>query len=144
MIGHQIPQPGGDVAHTGGAAQLIPNDRGLGEPRRAADEHRLNAATTVIRTRLPDWLGPGLSGYRRADGQPHRTRDPHEYTDLLCRIHPVGSPERCRRRPARSAARTGIRHLILMVEGCGHEDRTLDNIHRLGAADVNGAQAESG
>jgi alkanesulfonate monooxygenase SsuD/methylene tetrahydromethanopterin reductase-like flavin-dependent oxidoreductase (luciferase family) len=89
-------------------------------------------ATTVIRTRLPDWLGPGLSGYRRADGQPHRTRDPHEYTDLLCRIHPVGSPERCRRRLARSAARTGIRHMILMVEGSGHEDRTLDNIRRLG------------
>ncbi len=90
-------------------------------------------ATTVIRTRLPDWLGPGLDGYRRADGQPHRTRDPHEYADLLCRIHPVGSPERCRRRLARSAARTGIRHMILMVEGSGHLDRTLDNIRRLGS-----------
>jgi hypothetical protein len=90
-------------------------------------------ATAVIRARLPDWLGPGLAGYRRADGRPHRTRDPHEYTELLCRIHPVGSPDRCRRRLARSAARTGLRHMILMVEGCGNEDRTLDNIRRLGA-----------
>ncbi|MDT0353889.1 LLM class flavin-dependent oxidoreductase [Pseudonocardia charpentierae] len=67
-------------------------------------------ATAVIRSRLPDWLGLGLSG-SHADGQPHRTRDPHEYTGVLCRIHPVGSPERCRRRLARSAARTGLSDL---------------------------------
>lgn len=89
-------------------------------------------ASAVIHDRLPRWLGPGLAGYRRADGRPHRTRDPHEYTDLLCSIHPVGSPERCRRRLAGSIARTGVRHVILMVEGCGDPAGTLENVRRLG------------
>jgi alkanesulfonate monooxygenase SsuD/methylene tetrahydromethanopterin reductase-like flavin-dependent oxidoreductase (luciferase family) len=90
-------------------------------------------ATAVVQARLPDWLGPGLAGYRRADERPHRTRDPHDYTELLCRIHPVGSPERCRARLARTATRTGVRHMILMVEGCGDQARTLENVRRLGA-----------
>jgi hypothetical protein len=42
----------------------------------------------TIRTNLPRWLRPGFRGYRRVDGRPHRPRDPGEYTELLCRLHP--------------------------------------------------------
>jgi len=52
-------------------------------------------ALATIRRCLPRWLGPGLAGYRRADGKPHHPRDPHEYTELLCRLHPVGTVEHC-------------------------------------------------
>ncbi|MEV0354148.1 hypothetical protein AB0H88_51120 [Nonomuraea sp. NPDC050680] len=33
----------------------------------------------------------------------------------------------------RTSETTGIKHLILMVEGMGDHQRTLENIHRLGA-----------
>ncbi|MCO1660590.1 LLM class flavin-dependent oxidoreductase [Pseudonocardia humida] len=82
---------------------------------------------------LPRWLGPGLAGYRRADGAPHRTRDPHAYAEHLCRIHPVGSPATCRERLTRTAAATGVDHVVLMVEGTGEPDRTAETIRRLGA-----------
>lgn len=96
-----------------------------------ADSDREAAAT--LRARLPEWLGPGLAGYRRADGAPHPTRNPHEYAELLCRLHPVGSVQCCRERLIETAARTGVRHAVLMVEGAGDLVRTLENIRRLGA-----------
>lgn len=65
-------------------------------------------ATTTMLTCLPRWLGPGLAGYRRADGGPHRTRDPQEYAAHLCRLHPVGSAEHCRESLNRTIARTGV------------------------------------
>jgi hypothetical protein len=90
-------------------------------------------AMTTMRTCLPRWLGPGLVGYRRADGGPTHPRDPAEYTELLCRLHPVGTPEHCLDTLADTARRTGIGHFILMVEGAGDRTRTLANITRLGA-----------
>ncbi|MGH3754458.1 MAG: LLM class flavin-dependent oxidoreductase [Pseudonocardiaceae bacterium] len=96
-----------------------------------ADSQREAMAT--MRTCLPRWLGPGLAGYRRADGGPHQPRDPGEYTELLCRLHPVGTPEHCRTTLTTTTQRTGISHFILMVEGTGDRTRTLTNITRLGA-----------
>ncbi|HZE03295.1 MAG TPA: LLM class flavin-dependent oxidoreductase [Pseudonocardiaceae bacterium] len=90
-------------------------------------------AMNTMRTCLPRWLGPGLAGYRRADGKPPQPRDPHEYAELLCRLHPVGTPEHCIDTLATTAHRTGINHVILLVEGAGDRTRTLENITRLGA-----------
>ena len=74
----------------------------------------------TMRGRLPRWLGPGLAADRRADGGPHHPRDAAEYTELLCRIHPVGTPEHCRDTLAAAARRTGIDHVIVLVEGAGN------------------------
>ena len=89
-------------------------------------------ASATLRASLPRWLGPALDDYVRIDGQPHRPRDPVAYTELLCRLHPVGSPDDCVRVLADSAERTGIRHMLLMVEGAGDRVRTLENIARFG------------
>jgi len=89
-------------------------------------------AMATMRSSLPRWLGPGLRGYRRADGRPYHPRDCDQYTELLCRLHPVGTPEYCREILAATAQRTGIDHLILMVEGAGDRGRTVENIIRLG------------
>ena len=53
--------------------------------------------------------------------------------DLLCRLPPVGSPGHCVRTLAATAHRTGVEHLILMVETTGELARTLETISRLGA-----------
>lgn len=95
-----------------------------------ADSH--HEALATMRSCLPRWLGPGLAGYRRADGNPHHRRDPHDYTELLCRLHPVGTAEHCRTMLAQTARRTGIDHFLLLVEGTGDRARTLENIARLG------------
>lgn len=90
-------------------------------------------ARRTLRAELPRWLRPGLAGYVPVDDRPHRSRDPDEYAELLCRIHPVGTPEDCVQTMAVTVERTGIRHLILMVEGAGSPERTRENIARLGA-----------
>ncbi|MBW0118482.1 LLM class flavin-dependent oxidoreductase [Pseudonocardia abyssalis] len=90
-------------------------------------------AQAVLREALPRWLGPGLAGHRRVDDAPHRPRDPVAYTDLLCRLHAVGTPDDAVARLAGSAARTGIDHVLLMVEGSGDRGRVLENVRRLGA-----------
>ncbi|GIH67310.1 LLM class flavin-dependent oxidoreductase [Microbispora siamensis] len=90
-------------------------------------------AVREMRESLPRWLGPGLAGYVPVDGRPPPRRNIPEYVDLLCRIHPVGSAEHCVEKIVTTAARTGLRHLILMVEGAGDRGRTLENIARLGA-----------
>ncbi|MGH3975996.1 MAG: hypothetical protein ACRDS9_22095, partial [Pseudonocardiaceae bacterium] len=77
-------------------------------------------------------LGPGLAGYRRADGAPHASRDPHAYTELLCRLHPIGSPDDCVATLTRTVARTGVRYHLLLVETTGDGARTQENIARLG------------
>ncbi|NMH93357.1 LLM class flavin-dependent oxidoreductase [Pseudonocardia bannensis] len=90
-------------------------------------------AQATIRATLPRWLRPGLAGYVRADGAPRTPRDAGEYTDLLCRLHAVGSPDDAVAVLARTAECTGARELLLMVEGAGDRDRTCENIARLGA-----------
>ncbi|HKB29402.1 MAG TPA: LLM class flavin-dependent oxidoreductase [Streptosporangiaceae bacterium] len=90
-------------------------------------------AQRVLRRELPRWLGPGLAGYVPVDGRARQARDPDAYADLLCRIHPVGSAADCVRIMTTTALRTGIRHLVLMVEGAGDPARVRENIARLGA-----------
>ncbi|RBQ15678.1 LLM class flavin-dependent oxidoreductase [Spongiactinospora rosea] len=82
---------------------------------------------------MPSWLGPGLAGYVTVDGRPKREQDISAYVDRLCRIHPVGSPDHCVETTLTTLRRTGLRHLIYMVEGAGGPARTLQNITRLGA-----------
>lgn len=90
-------------------------------------------ARTVVRASLPGWLEPGLAGYVRLDGAPRTPRDPREYTELLCRLHPVGDAEHAVARLAESAAATGIEHVVLLVDCTGDPARTRENIARLGA-----------
>lgn len=90
-------------------------------------------ARRTLRAELPRWLRPGLAGYVPVDGRSYTPRDADAYAELLCRIHPVGTAEDCVATMAATVERTGIRHLILMVEGAGTPDRTRENIARLGA-----------
>jgi alkanesulfonate monooxygenase SsuD/methylene tetrahydromethanopterin reductase-like flavin-dependent oxidoreductase (luciferase family) len=90
-------------------------------------------AVRELKESMPRWLEPGLAGYVPVDGRPRPTRDIQKYVDFLCRVHPVGSPGRCVETMLATAERTGLRHLILMVEGTGEPARTLETIARLGA-----------
>ncbi|MET0190531.1 MAG: LLM class flavin-dependent oxidoreductase [Pseudonocardia sediminis] len=90
-------------------------------------------ARTVVRASLPRWLEPGLAGYVRLDGAPRTPRDPREYTELLCRLHPVGDAGHAIARLTETAATTGIDHVVLLVDCTGDPARTAENIARLGA-----------
>ncbi|HVL85749.1 MAG TPA: LLM class flavin-dependent oxidoreductase [Pseudonocardia sp.] len=96
------------------------------------DDTRARAHATV-RAALPRWLGPGLAGYVRVDGAPRSPRDPHEYAELLCRLHPVGTADDVVAHLRASAAASGIEHVVLLVEGAGDGRRALENVRRLGA-----------
>nr|WP_062337511.1 LLM class flavin-dependent oxidoreductase [Herbidospora sakaeratensis] len=89
-------------------------------------------AVAELKRAMPRWLRPGLAGYVPVDGRPRPARDVDAYVDLLCRIHPVGSPEHCVRVLRETIRTTGLDRVILLVEGAGDHRRTLENVARLG------------
>ncbi len=90
-------------------------------------------ARRVLLKSMPGWLHYGLSAHRTVDGRERRMRDPHEYTELLCDLHAVGTPRLCADRLAATAERTGVRRFALLVEGSGDRELTLRNVERLGS-----------
>jgi alkanesulfonate monooxygenase SsuD/methylene tetrahydromethanopterin reductase-like flavin-dependent oxidoreductase (luciferase family) len=90
-------------------------------------------ARSLLRAQLPRWLGPGLAGYVPVDGRARPARDPRAYAEWLSRVHPVGTAADCAEAMAATARRTGIGHLICMVEGSGDPAAVRENIARLGA-----------
>ncbi|SEO22783.1 LLM class flavin-dependent oxidoreductase [Actinacidiphila rubida] len=96
-----------------------------------ADTHQ-DAVETLLKA-MPGWLQQGLAAHRTHDGSPRAMRDPHAYTELLCGLHPVGTPRLCADRLAATAEATGITRFALLAEGSGDLDATLQNVARLGA-----------
>jgi len=90
-------------------------------------------AVAELKQAMPAWLEPGLAGYVPVDGRARPARDVGAYVDFLTRVHPVGSPDLCVARLARTAEATGLRRFLLMVEGAGDRERVLENVRRLGA-----------
>ncbi|NKZ07077.1 LLM class flavin-dependent oxidoreductase [Actinomadura latina] len=90
-------------------------------------------AVETLMTEMPRWLGPGLDGYVAVDDRPRPSRDPAGYVRRMCDIHPVGSPDDCVESLLAMVGRTGIRHLILLVDAAGSREAALGNIARLGS-----------
>lgn len=90
-----------------------------------------DAAETLLKA-MPGWLQRGLGAHRTVDGSARTMRDPQLYVELLCSLHPVGTPRLCADRLAATAERTGITRFALLVEGSGDLDTTLENVARLG------------
>ncbi|MBQ1076624.1 LLM class flavin-dependent oxidoreductase [Micromonospora sp. C31] len=105
-----------------------------------ADSDR--AAERAVRGALPDLLA-GTGEYVRVDGATAARRDPDRYVDHLLDIHPVGAAPRCRQTLAAAAALPGVGHLLLMVEGAGGPERTVENITGL-AVEVLGLDPAAG
>lgn len=81
---------------------------------------------------MPGWFREGLGAHRTVDGRQRTMRDPLGYTELLCRLHPVGTPRLCADRLAATRERTGIDRFALLVEGTGDLAATERNVQRLG------------
>ncbi|MDT0264672.1 LLM class flavin-dependent oxidoreductase [Streptomyces sp. DSM 44915] len=90
-------------------------------------------AVQTLRRALPGWLRQGLAAHQTLDGGPRAMRDPFAYTELLCELHPVGDPQLCADRLARTSELTGITRFALLVEGSGESAATERNVRRLAA-----------
>ncbi|MEU3222278.1 LLM class flavin-dependent oxidoreductase [Streptomyces sp. NPDC006976] len=90
-----------------------------------------DAVETLVKA-MPGWLRQGLGAHVTVDGRHRVMRDPVEYAELLCRLHPVGTPQLAADRLATTAARTGITRFALLVEGSGDLVATEENVARLG------------
>ena len=90
-------------------------------------------AADVVRSAVPGWLADGLGAHVTVDGRPGPARDPGEYTERLCAIHPVGTAEFCAERLRTSLRRTGVSHVLMLVEASGTPEGTYENIERIGA-----------
>jgi alkanesulfonate monooxygenase SsuD/methylene tetrahydromethanopterin reductase-like flavin-dependent oxidoreductase (luciferase family) len=95
-------------------------------------DRRTDAVETLVKA-MPGWLRQGLDAHVTVDGRARRMRDPVAYTELLCGLHPVGTPEGCADRLAATCERTGISRFALLVEGSGDLAATEENVRRLGA-----------
>ncbi|MBP0457697.1 LLM class flavin-dependent oxidoreductase [Streptomyces montanisoli] len=95
-------------------------------------DNRAEATETLLKA-LPGWLRQGLGAHTTVDGRRRSMRDPHDYTELLCALHPVGPPRLAADRLAATSERTGVTRFALMVEGSGDLAATEENVRRLGA-----------
>ncbi|MGV9423681.1 LLM class flavin-dependent oxidoreductase [Streptomyces sp. NPDC003656] len=95
-------------------------------------DRRTDAVETLLKA-MPGWLKQGLDAHVTVDNRPRAMRDPHAYTELLCGLHPVGTPRLAADRLAATAERTGISRFALLTEGSGDLDATEENLRRLGA-----------
>ncbi|MFB8211905.1 MULTISPECIES: LLM class flavin-dependent oxidoreductase [unclassified Streptomyces] len=90
-----------------------------------------DAVETLVKA-MPGWLRQGLGAHVTVDGRHRVMRDPVGYAELLCGLHPVGTPELAAERLAVTAERTGITRFALLVEGSGDLVATEENVARLG------------
>ncbi|MFD5080729.1 LLM class flavin-dependent oxidoreductase [Streptomyces sp. NPDC058371] len=95
-------------------------------------DRRSDAVETLLKS-MPGWLKQGLDAHVTVDGRARSMRDPLAYTELLCGLHPVGTPRLCADRLAATSERTGISRFALLVEGSGDLAATEENVRRLGA-----------
>ncbi|MFB8271066.1 LLM class flavin-dependent oxidoreductase [Streptomyces sp. NPDC055955] len=95
-------------------------------------DREAQARETLLKA-MPGWLKQGLDAHVTVDGRTRSMRDPVAYTELLCGLHPVGTPEQCADRLAATSERTGITRFALLVEGSGDLAATEENVRRLGA-----------
>ncbi|MDQ1036104.1 alkanesulfonate monooxygenase SsuD/methylene tetrahydromethanopterin reductase-like flavin-dependent oxidoreductase (luciferase family) [Streptomyces sp. V3I8] len=93
---------------------------------------RRTDAVESLQKAMPGWLKQGLDAHVTVDGRKRTMRDPLAYTELLCGLHPVGTPQLCADRLAATSERTGITRFALLVEGSGDLDATEENVRRLG------------
>ena len=100
-------------------------------------------AADVVRAALPGWLKDGLGAHVTVDGRPGPSRDPGEYTERLCAIHPVGDAAHCIRTLETSLRRTGVSHVLMLVEASGTPEGTYANIARIGAEVLPALRASS-
>ncbi|MFD9336793.1 LLM class flavin-dependent oxidoreductase [Streptomyces sp. NPDC060028] len=82
---------------------------------------------------MPGWLRQGLEAHVTVDGRERAMRDPVAYTELLCDLHPVGTPGLAADRLAATSERTGITRFALLTEGSGDLAATEENLRRIGA-----------
>jgi alkanesulfonate monooxygenase SsuD/methylene tetrahydromethanopterin reductase-like flavin-dependent oxidoreductase (luciferase family) len=94
---------------------------------------RRTDAVEALTKAMPGWLKQGLDAHVTVDGRSRSMRDPLAYTELLCGLHPVGTPRLCADRLTATAERTGITRFALLVEGSGDLAATEENVRRLGA-----------
>ncbi|OLT45428.1 alkane 1-monooxygenase [Saccharomonospora sp. CUA-673] len=92
-----------------------------------------DTAIRHLRRSLHRWLTPGLAGYVPVDDRPRTRRDPVEYAETLCTLHPVGAPADIAVQLGEDIAATGVDRVLMMVEGGGSRAHTLETVQRIGA-----------
>ncbi|QES48197.1 LLM class flavin-dependent oxidoreductase [Streptomyces venezuelae] len=94
-------------------------------------DRTVDARETLLKA-MPGWFRLGLDAHVTVDGRHRAMRDPVAYTELLCELHPVGTPDLAVDRLAATAERTGITRFALLTEGSGDLASTEENVRRLG------------
>jgi alkanesulfonate monooxygenase SsuD/methylene tetrahydromethanopterin reductase-like flavin-dependent oxidoreductase (luciferase family) len=88
-------------------------------------------AQRVLRTTLPPWLTASAQAYvyLRPEDRP-RENYVEAFLSMILPHHPIGTPEYCVERLATTMERTGLRHVMVVLEAPAERQRSLENIER--------------
>jgi len=88
------------------------------------------AAQQVVCTTLPPWLAASAEAYIYLRPEDSRREDVDAFLQMILQHHPVGTPEYCIERLAKTMERTGLQHCMITLEVAGDRQRSCENIER--------------
>jgi alkanesulfonate monooxygenase SsuD/methylene tetrahydromethanopterin reductase-like flavin-dependent oxidoreductase (luciferase family) len=88
------------------------------------------AARQVVCTTLPPWLTASAQAYTYLRPEDSHRADVDAFVQTILQHHPIGTPEYCIERLAKTMERTGLRHCMIMLEAAGDCQRSRANIER--------------
>jgi alkanesulfonate monooxygenase SsuD/methylene tetrahydromethanopterin reductase-like flavin-dependent oxidoreductase (luciferase family) len=87
-------------------------------------------AQQVVSTTLPPWLKESAQAYQFLRPEDGHRKDGDAFTQMILRHHPVGTPDYCVERLATTVERTGLQHVMIVLETPADRQRSVENIKR--------------
>lgn len=87
-------------------------------------------AQRVLQTTLPSWLTASAQAYVYLRPEDSHRENVDAFLSMILQHHPIGTPEYCVERLATTMERTGLRHVMVVLEAPADRQRSLENIER--------------
>jgi alkanesulfonate monooxygenase SsuD/methylene tetrahydromethanopterin reductase-like flavin-dependent oxidoreductase (luciferase family) len=87
-------------------------------------------AQQVVSTTFPPWLKESAQAYQYLRSEDSHRENVEGFLAMILQHHPIGTPEYCIERLATTMARTGLQHVMVVLEAPADRQRSLENIER--------------
>jgi alkanesulfonate monooxygenase SsuD/methylene tetrahydromethanopterin reductase-like flavin-dependent oxidoreductase (luciferase family) len=87
-------------------------------------------AQQLLQTTLQPWLTASLQSYIFLRPEDRHQESVETFLHLILQHHPIGTPEYCIEQLSTTMERTGLRHVMIMLEAPANRQRSLENINR--------------
>ena len=84
----------------------------------------------MLRTILPPWLTASAQSYVYLRPEDKHRENVAVFLRMILQHHPIGMPSYCIERLATTMERTGLRHVMVMLEAPAGRQRSVEHIER--------------